>query len=131
MTKIDKNANLYDIDGNLIAKAPLKAADIETVEALLQRWTNKCKEDPENEMYKIYLNNTYATLMQLYRIYGNPHEQELIGKIKDYEEKYGEIKGELTSEQVKEAINTIAAEIEEPEGDEYVDYEEVKESTNE
>lgn len=127
MAKIDKNANLYDRDGNLLKKSPISNSTILEVEADLQKWTNLAKENPDNEQYRIYLNNTYNTLMELYRIYGNPHEKELTDLIKNYEDKYGAIKGEVTTEQIRDALNMISEEIDKPtKMDEYVDFEEVE-----
>lgn len=120
MAKIDKNANLYDRDGNLLKKSPISNSTIFEVENDLQKWTNLAKEHPENKQYRIYLDNTYRTLMELYRIHGNPHEHELIDKIKAYEDKYGEIKGEVTTEQIKNALNVISEELNKPKSDDIV-----------
>ena len=128
MAKIDKNANLYDIDGNLLKKSPISNSTIPEVEADLQKWTNLAKENPDVEIYRVYLNNTYRTLMELYRLYGNPHEHEYIEAIKKYEEKYGKLSGELTTEQITNALNTLSEELSKhDEMDEYVEpIEEIK-----
>lgn len=80
---INKYANLYDIDGKLINTAPLHDMTIEEVEKLLDEYTEKSKSFPDNEVYKVYLNNLYRWLMYLYQTQGNPHKDELIQKIND------------------------------------------------
>lgn len=115
MAKIDKNANLYDSDGNLLKKAPITNSTIPEVEADLQKWTDLVKENPENQLYKVYLNNTYKTLFEMYRIYGNPHKDELLEKLK----------GELTNDQIESALNQLNEEItpkNETVMDEYVEF---------
>lgn len=105
ITKRHKWCNLYDVDGNLIKKAPQGKWSIEETEKLLNELTQKVKDNPDNKVYKVYLSNTYKTLMQMYARYGNPHEQELIQKINDYENKYGEVKP--ADEEVKEIEKEI------------------------
>lgn len=115
MAKIDKNANLYDNDGNLLKKAPITNSTIPEIEADLQKWTDLVKENPENQLYKVYLNNTYKTLFEMYRIYGNPHKDELLEKLK----------GELTNDQIESALNQLNEEItpkNETVMDEYVEF---------
>ena len=62
MSKIDPNANLYDIDGNLIAKGPLTNKSLKEVEELVDNLTKKVQENPDNEVYKVYLNNAQSFL---------------------------------------------------------------------
>lgn len=113
ITKRHKWCNLYDVDGNLIKKAPQGKWTIEEVEKLLNELTQKVKDNPDNKVYKVYLNNTYKTLMQMYQTYGNPHEQELIRMIQDYEKEHGEIKPkETTKEEVVKALGEVEQEIE-------------------
>ena len=66
MAKLDTNANLYDYEGNLIEKAPLKRKTLPEVEELVDQLTKKVQENPENEMYKVYLNNAQRVLFSLY-----------------------------------------------------------------
>lgn len=74
MAKIDKNANLYDKEGNLLRKAPLKDVTIEELEQMIDNFQGD-KNSPE------YTNLIYS-LTDLYRKYGNPHENELLEAIK-------------------------------------------------
>lgn len=66
MSKIDKNANLYDIDGNIIQNAELHNMSVEEVEKLVDDLAKKAEENPENEVYKVYLSNAQKHLFTLY-----------------------------------------------------------------
>lgn len=79
MSKIDKNANLYDKDGKLLRKAPLKDVTIEELEKLIDEY-----EGDKNSAE--YANLIYS-LTDLYRKYGNPHEQDLLNSIKAMQDK--------------------------------------------
>lgn len=92
MSKIDKNANLYDKDGKLLRKAPLKDVTIEELEKLIDEY-----EGDKNSAE--YANLIYS-LTDLYRKYGNPHEQELLNSIKAAQEK-------KDKENVTEALNEL------------------------
>lgn len=78
MSKIDKNANLYDIDGNLISEAPLKNKTLDEVEKLVDNLTKKVEENPDNEVYKVYLNNAQSFL---FAMYNNMNKEELITRL--------------------------------------------------
>ena len=124
MAKINKYANIYDIDGNLISAAPLKNFTIEQTEKLVDELTQKVKDNPDKEMYKIYLNNAANYLYMLYNTYGNPHEEELKELIKNAANK------EVSEEEVAAALDAVNKEIEKTYNtdtleDEYVQYSEV------
>lgn len=78
MSKIDPNANLYDIDGNLISKAPLPNKTIKEVEELVDELTKKIEENPNNEVYKVYLNNAQSFLFSMYN---NMSREELMSRL--------------------------------------------------
>ena len=78
MSKIDPNANLYDIDGNLISEAPLKNKTIKEVEDLVDNLTKKVEENPDNEVYKVYLNNAQSFL---FGMYNGMSKEDLISRI--------------------------------------------------
>lgn len=125
MAKINKYANIYDIDGNLISAAPLKNFTIEQTEKLIDELTQKVKDNPDKEMYKIYLNNAANYLYMLYNTYGNPHEEELKELIKNAANK------EVSEEEVAAALDAVNKEIEKTYNtdtleDEYVQYSEVE-----
>ena len=59
--------NIYDIDGNLIrAAGDNHKFTIEEVEQMVDDLTEKVKNNPENEVYKVYLDNVNKYLMQMY-----------------------------------------------------------------
>ena len=63
---MNKFSNLYDIDGNIINKSPQHNFTIEETEQLVDDLTKKVQENPDNEVYKVYLNNAQKWLMKLY-----------------------------------------------------------------
>lgn len=148
MAKINKNANLYDIDGNLINKVDesgkLPKKTIEEVELLVDELTKKVKENPENAVHKAYLNNAQSWL---YGMYNNMSREDLAKRmtvlqdaIKDAQKDVTD-KEQQTLEQVNAEIDKLKSSIEtdvpaeaeetpktpkETIMDEYVPYEEVK-----
>lgn len=58
--------NIYDIDGNLIHKAGSGKFTLEETEKLVDDLAKKVEENPDNEVYKVYLNNAQKWLMKLY-----------------------------------------------------------------
>lgn len=130
MSKIDPNANLYDIDGNLISKAPLNNKTISEVEQLVDELTKKVQDNPENEVYKVYLNNAQQFLFSMYN---NMSKEDLISRISVLQNSVEKAKSEVNeAEQAKlEETNKVLEELknsyEEPKytvTDEHVDYEE-------
>lgn len=142
MSKIDPNANLYDIDGNLISKAPLNNKTISEVEQLVDELTKKVQDNPENEVYKVYLNNAQSFL---FGMYNNMSKEDLITRISALQNSVEKAKSEVNeAEQAKlEETNKVLEELknsyEEPkptvmgsisdEMDEYVDFEELPDET--
>lgn len=63
---MSKFSNLYDIDGNIINKSPQHTYTLEECEKLVDDLTKKVKENPDNEVYKVYLNNAQKWLMHMY-----------------------------------------------------------------
>ena len=139
MSKIDPNANLYDIDGNLISEAPLKNKTIKEVEELVDELTKKVQDNPDNEVYKVYLNNAQAFL---FGMYNGMSKEDLINRISALQSSVEEAKNEVNeAEQAKlEEANASLEELKESysepsetvmesisdEMDEYVPYEEIK-----
>ena len=66
VTTMSKFSNLYDIDGNIINPAPQHNFTIEETEKLVDDLTKKVQENPDNEVYKVYLNNAQKWLFKLY-----------------------------------------------------------------
>lgn len=117
MGTINKNSNIYDKDGNLVRKAPLKNYSIEELEDLVDKLAND-KDEDGNVKDRNGLNNAMAALFKMYMIYGNPHKDELISKLQGN----SATKTELTIEKLEE----LAEELEPQETimDEYVEFEE-------
>lgn len=63
---MSKFSNLYDIDGNIINKAPQHRFTIEETEELVDKLSKKVEENPDNEVYKVYLSNAQKWLFKLY-----------------------------------------------------------------
>lgn len=98
MNKINKYANLYDKDGNLLRKAPLTDVTIEEAEQMLDAL--KGHEDaPE-------YNNLMFYLMEMYRKYGNPHKQDIIDKINEAYAKHKD------TDEVTEALKDVEQHVE-------------------
>lgn len=137
MSKINKYANLYDKEGNLINKVDadgvLHDLTIEQVEHLLDDYSNKSKEDPDNELYKVYINNLYRWLMYLYQTQGNPHKEEIMKQILATQN--------TENQQVTEALEEVNKTLKQEDllvdrdsdtkMDEYVDYTEIEDHDKE
>ena len=106
MSKIDPNANLYDIDGNLISKAPLKNKTIKEVEDLVDKLTEKVKENPDNEVYKVYLNNAQSFL---FAMYNNMNKEDLISRISALQSSVEAAKTEVNEAEQKQLEETNKA----------------------
>ena len=98
MGKINKYANIYNKDGNIIRKLNNEGMLEDYTTEELEKLVDELGNDKESKM-----------LFQYYQKYGNPHEKELIETLK---------KSRPIEEQKKQALKTVM--------DEYVDYEEVK-----
>lgn len=113
MGKINKYSNLYNKEGKIIRKAPLKTVTIEELENMIDTYTGD-KNSTE------YANMVYS-LMDLYRKYGNPHQDEIIENIKKAQ------KNKLTMKDIENAIESVKDQLEEDSKDgEYVEFKEVK-----
>ena len=78
-----KWSNLYDVDGNLLRKAPLKNYTVEEVEQLVDDLAKKVEANPDNNTYKVYLNNAVKYLRYMYE---NTKEgtDHLLKKMQEY-----------------------------------------------
>lgn len=71
--------NIYDIDGNIIRKAgDNHRFTIEEVENLVDDLTAKVQQNPDNQVYRVYLNNAHKWL---YNMYNNMSVEELTKRI--------------------------------------------------
>lgn len=61
-----KESNIYDIDGELIRRGDQGAFTLEETEELVDKLAKKVEENPDNQVYKVYLNNAQKWLFKLY-----------------------------------------------------------------
>lgn len=133
MSKINKYANLYDKDGNLIRKVDeitgkLEDYTLEELEQLVDQLSND--KDENGKIRKpVELNNVNFILMQYYQKYGNPHLTEILEKLKQKQEE------KSTAEQVQEKLEEVEKEVNPDEivskvesnlDEEYAEFEEIK-----
>lgn len=108
MSKLNKYANLYDKDGNLLrhvnAQGILEDYTIEEVEELVDKLAED-KDENGNYNHPQALNNAMYILMSLYQRYGNPHAEELLTKLKSAVKK-------TEDDQVIEALKEVEKEVE-------------------
>lgn len=109
MGKINKYSNLYDKNGKIIRKVNsngiLKNATIPELEELIDKYDGN-KNDRE-------LDNMKMMLFRMYNTYGNPHEQELIDRIK------AEAAKKTSAEEVKEKLEELDKDVSEEKTDEF------------
>ena len=129
MSKINKYANLYDKDGNLIRKVDENTGKLEnyTLEELEELVDKLANDKDENGRVKnpVALNNANIILMQYYMKYGNPHIDEWLKKLHEsksvneqFAEKIKEVAEDLKNQEEQEQTSTNLDE-------EYVDFEEI------
>lgn len=107
MSKINKWANLYDKDGNLIRKVDEKTGKLENytmeeLEELVDQLYNDKDEDGKIKNPQA-LNNVNMVLMEYYRKYGNPHLKDILEKLQN---------SKSTDEQAQEKLREVEEEIE-------------------
>ena len=124
--------NIYDIDGNIIRKAgDNHKFTIEEVEKLVDELTEKVQQNPDNEVYKVYLNNAHKWL---YNMYTNMSTKELVKRISSIQDAVQTAKNNETELEQKnlDEVNKIMDDFkkqydEKPSesNDEYVEFEEI------
>ena len=105
VTKQHRHRNLYDLEGNIIRKAPLNSVTMQELEEMIDNY----KGDKSSKEY----GNMIMWLYRMYNEKGNPHEQELRERIlnlakskqEEVKEKLEELKGDLSTEELKEVID--------------------------
>ena len=107
---MSKFSNLYDIDGNIINKAPQHRFTLDETEELVDKLTKKVEENPDNEVYKVYLNNAQKWLFKLYNEMSREDLMKRLDLIKNTVE---EAKNDATEaeQNVLEQINKAAEEL--------------------
>lgn len=101
--------NIYDIDGNIIRKAGEGRFTIEETEELVDKLTQKVQENPDNEIYKVYLNNAQKWLMHLY---DGMSRQDLMKRMSILKDSVQEAKDNAT-EAEKEVLAKVTEAMEE------------------
>lgn len=96
---MNKFSNIYDIDGNIINKSPQHNFTLEETEQLVDDLTKKVEENPDNEIYKVYLSNAQKWL---YKLYNDMDREDLIKRMGITQELIQKAKDEASSvEQAK------------------------------
>ena len=119
--------NIYDIDGNIIRKAgDNHKFTIEELEKMVDDLTEKVRNNPDNKVYKVYLNNVNTSL---FKAYNSMSPEQLKKRLSILSEQLEEAKKNQTEEKQKELdkINESIDKLKETVMDEYVEpIEEVK-----
>ena len=104
--------NIYDIDGNIIRKAgDNHRFTIEEVEKLVDDLTAKVQQNPDNQVYRVYLNNAHKWL---YNMYNNMSVEELTKRISTIQDAIQAAKDNATEleqrnlEDINEAMDKFA-----------------------
>lgn len=125
--------NIYDVDGNIIRKAgDNHKFTIEEVEKLVDDLTQKVQENPENQVYKVYLNNAHKWL---YNMYNSMSTDDIKARISALQNNIQDAKNDLNEaekqqlDSISQAMEQLKTEYEkETVMDEYVEpIEEIKE----
>lgn len=126
------DTNIYDIDGNLIRKAgDTHKFTLEEVEKMVDDLTEKVKNNPDKEIYRVYLNNAQKWL---FNMYNNMDKDELFKRLSVLQNAINNAKTEQNEaeqqklQEINEAVEQLKQEYEEKPivMDEYVPFEEVK-----
>lgn len=106
---MSKFSNLYDIDGNIINKSPQHTFTLEETEQLVDDLTKKVQENPDNEVYKVYLANAQKWL---YKLYNEMSREELMKRMNFVTDSIQNAKDEVNEAEQKE-IDEINKAVEE------------------
>ena len=135
---MSKFSNLYDIDGNIINKAPQHNFTLEETEQLVDDLTKKVQENPDNEVYKVYLANAQKWL---YKLYNEMSREDLMKRMNFITDSLQNAKDEVNEaeqakiEEINKAVEELKDEYEkvvmEPDSNESDEYVEPIEEINE
>ena len=106
---MSKFSNLYDIDGNIINKSPQHTFTLEETEQLVDDLSKKVQENPDNEVYKVYLANAQKWL---YKLYNEMSREELMKRMNFVTDSIQNAKDEVNEAKQKE-IDEINKAVEE------------------
>lgn len=97
--------NIYDIDGNIIRKAgDNHKFTIEEVEKLVDELTEKVQKNPDNQVYKVYLNNAHKWL---YNMYNSMSTEDIKARISALQNNIQDAKNDL-NEAEKQQLDAIS-----------------------
>ena len=90
--------NIYDVDGNIIRKAgDNHKFTLEEVEKLVDDLTQKVQENPDNQVYRVYLNNAHKWL---YNMYNNMSKEDIAKRLSLIQNNIQEAKNELNDAEI-------------------------------
>lgn len=121
---MNKFSNLYDIDGNIINKSPQHTFTLEETEQLVDDLTKKVQENPENEVYKVYLANAQKWL---YKLYNEMSREDLMKRMNFITDSLQNAKDEVNEaeqakiEEINKAVEELKDEYNKITMDEYVE----------
>ena len=99
--------NIYDIDGNIIRKAgDNHKFTLEEVEKLVDDLTEKVRQNPDNQVYKVYLNNAQKWLFNMYNNMSTEDLKKRISLLQDTIQEGKDNANELEQKNLEE-INKI------------------------
>ena len=102
-----KESNIYDIDGNIIRRADQGPFTIEETEQLVDDLVKKVQEHPDNQVYKVYLNNAQKWLSMLYNNMSKEDLMKRLNLIKDSIEEAKSAASEAEQKQLEEISNAM------------------------
>lgn len=102
-----KESNIYDIDGNIIRRADQGPFTIEETEQLVDDLVKKVQEHPDNQVYKVYLNNAQKWLSMLYNNMSKEDLMKRLNLIKDSVEEAKSAASEAEQKQLEEINNAM------------------------
>ena len=101
MGKINKYANLYDKNGNIIRHTNGNGILTNVTIPELEKMIDEYPKDGD----ALALDNMKMTLFQMYNKYGDPHREELIKRL--FEEQVKQTKPEEVTEKLQELNDAI------------------------
>jgi polyhydroxyalkanoate synthesis regulator phasin len=104
---MSKFSNIYDIDGNIIRRADQGPFTIEETEQLVDDLAKKVQEHPDNQVYKVYLNNAQKWLSMLYNNMSKEDLMKRLNLIKDSIEEAKSAASEAEQKQLEEISNAM------------------------
>ena len=104
---MSKFSNIYDIDGNIIRRADQGPFTIEETEQLVDDLVKKVQEHPDNQVYKVYLNNAQKWLSMLYNNMSKEDLMKRLNLIKNSVEEAKSAASEAEQKQLEEISNAM------------------------